>query len=741
MAAALSRRAALRGAITLAFSLAGPAALAQPAALQPGRKRLPGDLERNRSLDAWLRIGADGRVTLLTGKVELGQGVLTAFAQICADELDVDMARIDIVSGDTARSPNEGPTAGSFSMPDGGTAVKYACAEIRQVLLDMARAEWRVMGEGLTVRDGTIHEPTSGRTTTYWTLAGGKMLMREATGEVAPKPVAQQRWIGRSVPRLDLPAKITGKAIFVQDLRPEGLLHGRVVRPPGRGARLLEADLAAAERMPGVVKVVRDGSFLGVVAEGEWQAIRAAEALRAACRWSEGTPVPADPWVWLLAQPAQDAAIRQQARTDAKAPARTLKAEYRRPFQMHGSIGPSCAIAELKDGELTVFTHSQTVFDTGPAIAKMLGMEPGKVRLRHAQGSGCYGHNGADDVAADAALLARAVPGRPVRVQWMRADEHGFEPLGPAMLTRVEAGLDADGNVLDWRYELWSTSHGVRPGGDPGNLLAGGELAAPFPMPTPRDAPGPNYAAGRNAIPGYAFPGQSVNVHFVTALPVRTSSHRSLGAFANVFSIESFMDEIAHAVGADPLNYRLDQLNDKRGWAVLMAAAERFGWSAWKKAPGRGRGIGYARYKGLATWCAICLEVEVDPAGGRARAVRAVLAADAGEVVSPDGLKNQLEGGLIQGLSWASKEQVRFEGDRVASRDWASYPILTFAEVPEVEVELIDRPGEPFLGAGEAAQGPAAAAFANAVFDATGVRVRDLPITWAKIAGSRPPPP
>jgi CO/xanthine dehydrogenase Mo-binding subunit len=404
---------------------------------------------------------------------------------------------------------------------------------------------------------------------------------------------------------------------------------------------------------------------------------------------------------------------------------------------MHGSIGPSCAVAQLTNGELTVWTHSQTVFDTGPAIARLLGLAPAKVRLRHMHGSGCYGHNGADDVAADAALLARALPGVSVRVQWSRADEHGFEPLGAAMLTRVEAGVDAKGRVLDWRFELWSTTHGVRPGGDPGNLLAGGELATPFAMPVPRDGGPPNYAAGRNAIPGYAFPGQNVTVHFITALPVRTSSHRSLGAYANVFSTESFMDELAHAAGADPLDYRLDQLTDERGRAVLQKAAEAFGWRAWNKAPGRGRGIAYARYKGLATFCAVCLEVEVDPQSGRLLARRAVIAADAGEVVSPDGLKNQLQGGLIQGLSWTSKEQVRFDGGRVTSRDWASYPILTFAEVPEVSVELIDRPGEPFLGAGEAAQGPAAAAFANAVFDATGARVRDLPITPDKIAAAR----
>jgi CO/xanthine dehydrogenase Mo-binding subunit len=734
VSAAISRRAALSGAVVLAFSLTGPPALGQPApAPATGRKRLPGDLERNRRLDAWLRIGADGRVTLLTGKVELGQGVLTAFAQICADELDVDLARIDIVSGDTALSPNEGPTAGSFSMPDGGTAVRYACAEVRRLLLEMAAAGWGAQPERLMVADGTIRDPASGKSTTYWAVTGGKRLMREATGEVAPKPTAERRWIGRSVPRLDLPAKLSGRAIFVHDLRLEGMLHGRIVRAPVHGAELVQADVAAAERSPGVVKVVRDGSFLGVVADSEWSAIKGAEVLRGACRWSGGTPVPPDPYAWLLAQPVQDTVIQQKARAEGGSPARVLKAEYRRPFQMHGSIGPSCAVAQLMDDELTVYTHSQTVFDTGPAIARLLGMPPEKVRMRHMNGSGCYGHNGADDAAADAALLARSLPGRPVRVQWMRADEHGWEPYGAAIVTRVEAGVDAKGKVLDWSYQLWSTTHGVRPGGDPGNLLAGGQLAQPFAMPTPRDGGPPNYAAGRNAIPGYAFPGQSVTVHFITALPVRTSSHRSLGAFANVFSIESFMDELAHAAGADPLDYRLDQLTDERGRAVLSRAAERFGWRTWKKTPGRGRGIAYARYKGLATFCAICVEVEAEAASGRFRTTRAVLAADAGEVVSPDGLKNQLEGGLIQAISWASKEQVRFDGDRVASLNWASYPILTFGEAPEVSVELIDRPGEPFLGAGEASQGPAAAALANALFDAIGARVRQLPMTPERV--------
>jgi nicotinate dehydrogenase subunit B len=737
MAAVTSRRAVLAGsgALVIGFSLTGPAALGQGAA----PPRLPGDLARNRSLDAWLRIGADGRVSLLTGKVELGQGVLTAFAQICAEELDIELSRLDIVSGDTAQSPNEGATAGSFSMPDGGTAVRHACAEARQLLLEMAGTRWSRPPAGLVVSDGVIRDPGSGRTVSYWDLTGGRKLMREATGQVPPKPTGQRRLIGRSVPRLDLPPKLAGQAIFVHDYRPANLVHGRVVRPPARGARLETADLSVAERLPGVIKLVRDGDFLGVIAAGEWQAVKAAEALRGACHWSEAAPVPADPWAWLLIQAPQDVVILDKPRPGGEAPSRTLKAEYRRPYQMHGSIGPACAVAELTDGALEVFTASQTVFDTGPAIARLLGLPAEKVRLRHMQGAGCYGHNGADDVAADAALLARALPGKAVRVQWSRADEHGFEPLGPAMLTRVEADVDAKGRVLDWRYELWSTSHGVRPGGDPGNLLAGGEVEKPFPMPPPRNPGPPNYGADRNAIAAYAFPGQKTTTHFVTALPVRSSSHRGLGAFANVFSIESFMDELAHAAGADPLKYRLAQLQDERGRAVLTRAADRFGWRAFKRTPGRGRGLAYARYKNIATFCAICLEVEADRATGRVRPIRAVIAADAGEIVSPDGLKNQLEGGLIQSLSWTLKEAVRFEGARVASRDWASYPILTFSEAPQITVELIDRPGEPFLGAGEASQGPAGAALANAVFDALGARVRQIPLSPERVQAALNP--
>jgi CO/xanthine dehydrogenase Mo-binding subunit len=404
---------------------------------------------------------------------------------------------------------------------------------------------------------------------------------------------------------------------------------------------------------------------------------------------------------------------------------------------MHGAIGPSCAVAEMIDDGLLIHTHSQSVFETCLAVAKMLGLPPEKVQAVHMNGSGCYGHNGADDAAADAALLARALPGKAVRVVWSRADEHGWEPYGPAMLIKIKAGVEVTGTIFGWESELWSTPHGTRPSGDPGNLLAGRSLARPFAMPTPIDPGAPNYAAMRNAIPLYDLESKTIDSHFVTAMPVRVSSHRSLGAFANVFAIESFIDELAHASHLDPIDIRLKHLSDPRAQAVIRAASDRFGWAAWKREPNLGRGMAFARYKNLATYLALCLEVEVDPSTSRPRVRRAVIAADAGEIVNPDGLKNQLEGGLIQALSWSLKEAVSHDGRRITSRDWASYPILRFSEIPDVDVVMIDRPGEPFLGSGEASQGPAGAALANAIFDACGARVRDLPLTAERIAAMR----
>ena len=697
------------------------------------KPRLPGDLQVNRTLSAWIRIQSeDQSVLLMVGKVELGQGILTAVVQVCADELDVEMARVKVVSGDTALVPNEGTTAGSFSMPNCATAVRQAAAEVRAILLDLAQVRLGQPSSGLSVRDGLV-QTVSGATISYWDLLVGESLQREATGRVKTKPIGEHRLVGRSVHRLDLTPKILGQAMFVQELRPKGMVFGHIVRPPTYGARLIAADTAAITRMPGVIKVLRDGSFLGVIAIREGQAQAAALALQQTCQWQVPRELPGTEGMpdWLLkTKPDRIIETKKQARSTPDQVTRTVEASYYRPYHMHASIGTSAALATLgADGVLTVQTHSQSVFETGEAIAKMLGMPLARVRMQHVQGSGCYGHNMADDAAADAALLAVAVPGTPVRLQYTREQEHLWEPYGSAMLIKTRAGLDAQGNVLDWDLTIWSTPHGTRPGGDPGNLLSARYLEKPFPMPKPQNGGAPNFAADRNGIALYDFPGHNVLTHFITEMPLRVSSTRGLGAYANVFAIESFMDELAHSVGADPVAYRLRFLKDERARDAIVRAAEKFGWSQWQKSPGRGRGIGFAKYKNIAGYCAVALEVEVNRQSGRIRVLRAVASADSGHIVNPDGVSNQIEGGLIQSLSWTLKEEVQMDDTQVLSQDWSSYPILTFSEVPPVEVVLIDRPGQPFLGTGEASQGPTGAALANAVFDATGVRFRRLPLT------------
>ncbi len=552
------------GYIALAFSMPTAEALAQAAAAAPAKPRLPGNLNAHRLLRSWLRINADGTVTLLVGKVELGQGILTAVTQICADELDVQFERVRIISGDTAQVPNEGVTAGSFSMPDCAPAVQQASAEVRGLLLEMAAARLGKPAESLTVTDGSIRA-ADGSTVTYWQLASGLSLEREATGAVKPKPFAEHRYIGKSVPRVDLPAKFTGQPIFVQDLRPQGMVYGQVVRPPTYKARLVSIDTSAIEKMPGVIKVIRNGSFLGVVAARQEQAIAAAGAIAAAARWEVEKALPGHDGMekWLLeTKPARVIDTRKTPRTGGPTPTKVIEATYYRPYQMHASIGPSAAIAMMgADGVLTIDTHSQSVFQTGEAIAKMLGMEVAKVRCRHAQGSGCYGHNGADDAAADAALLAVAVPGRPVKLQYTREQEHRWEPYGSAMLIRARAGVDDKGDVLDWELDIHSTPHGTRPGGEPGNLLSARYLEKPFTMPVPVNGGPPNYAADRNGIALYEFPGHQVRTHFITEMPLRVSSTRGLGAYGNVFAIEPFMDELD----------------------VLKRPMRRMSWSCWGK--------------------------------------------------------------------------------------------------------------------------------------------------------------
>jgi CO/xanthine dehydrogenase Mo-binding subunit len=732
----LDRRRVLMGggALIVSFSLGDVFAQTAPAPAAAPPPNLPGSLKGAPFLDSWIRIDADGGITAFTGKAELGQGFKTAFQQIAAEQLDVPFESLKVVTADTSLTANEGYTSGSQSMQNSGTAILNAAAQVREILIAEAARRFDLGEENLRTENGAVVAP-DGRRLAYGDLVAADMLHVQAQPKSKLKDPSTFKVMGQPIPRVDIPAKVTGGAAYVQDMRLPGMVHARVIRPPSYGAQLADCDTSAVEKLPGVVKVVRDGNFLAVVAARQFQAIKAMAALSSAAKWRETATLPKQdelPRV-LTSLPSQDSTIFERSNPSAIGQ-KTIEATYTRPYQAHGSIGPSCAVAQFADGAMTVWTHTQGVYPDRQGIAEMLRMPPANVRCIHVEGSGCYGHNGADDAAADAALIARALPGVPVRVQWTREQEHAWEPFGPAMVTKLKASLDGDGAISDWNFEVWSNTHSMRPGGA-GSMLAAQHMAQPFVPPAPRPLPLPEGGGDRNAIPIYKFPNAKVVHHFIPAMPLRISAMRALGAYHNVFSIESFMDELASAAGADPVEFRLKHLDDPRARDIIAKAAQEFGWRKGQKAPqDRGFGFAFARYKNLAAYCAIATEVEVNRENGRPRLVRAVAAVDSGQVVNPDGLINQIEGAIVQSMSWTLYESVSFDDTRITSIDWQTYPILRFNAVPDsVEVHIINRPGQPFLGSGETGQGPAAASIANAIADATGKRLRNLPLTRKRI--------
>jgi len=689
-----------------------------------------GSLAENPRLARWLRVHRDGTVSVYSGKVEIGQGILTALAQIAAEELEIAPTRIRMVAAGTDASPDEGVTSGSLSIQDSGAALRRACAQARALLLERAAARLGVSTADLRVEDGAVQ--ARGRSTSFWECADDSLFDCEIDETLALKSPGAYRLVGKSAPRLDLPDKIAGRPRFIQDMAPPGMLYGRAVRPPHGFAALTSLDDGKVKAIPGVVAVVRDGAFVGVIAEREEVAISAQRALRRAASWKDADSLPQDIHAWLKAHAVEHRVISEKADAEAQSRAtKTLEASYTKPYISHAPIGPSCAIAQFQGDKLLAWSHSQGIFNLRCDLALALGMGDSAIVVRHVEGSGCYGHNGADDVALDAALLARAAGGRPVQVQWMRDDEFAWAPCGPAMALTLRASLASDGGIVDWRYELWSNGHSGRPGrSDNPALVAAWHLARPFKRPAAINMPLPAGAADRNAVPLYDFPSQRVVNHYVREMPVRTSALRSLGAYANVFAIESFMDELADAAGLDPVEFRLRHLKDERARTVVEAAAQCANWTGWTPAEGRGHGIGFAKYKNLGAYCAVVAEVEVD---NEVRVKRLVLAVDVGLVINPDGVINQIEGGAIQSTSWTLKEQVKLDARGITSLGWEEYPVLKFSEVPAVEVELIDRPELPSVGAGEAAQGPTGAAIANAVAHALGLRVRELPLTPERV--------
>ena len=722
--------------IAVAFAMTRPARAqlagggeggAGPIALAPA---LPGSLKSSPYLDSWILLDQSGRATVFSGKAELGQGIRTALTQVAAEELDLPPADVDLVTVDTLRTPDEGLTAGSHSMQDSGTAIRNAAANVRMLLLKQAAAILRVKeGDVTSMGDGTIRAG-DGRRIGYGETASALSMHVEAVPDAPLRQKSQFRTMGTNLPRLDIPAKTTGGAAFIHDMRLPGMLHARVIRGPSEGTRLALPSDSEIEAMDGVVKFVRNGNFAAVVAEREWNAVKLMRRLQASPYELARSPFPTGGVAETLkALPARDIVILDASKPTAD-PKRSVRKSFTRHWISHGSIGPSCALAWLQDDILTIWTHSQGTFDVRRVAADLLKRPIETIRAIHVEGAGCYGQNGADDVAAEAALIAASLPGRPVRLQWMREQEFGWEPLGPGMATEVDAALDGDNRIVRWNYDVWSNPHNNRPVGA-GGVLVGNEVVPSFPVPEGKPIPMPEGDGSRNSNPLYDLPNMNVVYHFIKDMPIRVSALRSLGAHLNVFSIESMFDELALTAGIDPLDLRLNHMADDRARQVMLTAADAFGWRKRKKAaPLQGFGMGFARYKNLGAYCAIFMEVRVERDTGRVTVRRVQAAVDCGEVVSPNGIENQVEGAIIQSLSWCTREAAATDGTLRKNFDWSTYPILRFRDVPEhIDVIVEAQPGKPFLGVAECGQGPASAALANALVDATGVRFTDMPIT------------
>ena len=703
-----------------------------------GPAQLPGSLHSNRRLSQWLAFAEPGRVLVYTGKVELGQGILTALLLLVAEELDVPLDSVRIRSASTAYGPDEGVTSGSLSVQDSGGALRQACAEVRVLALQQAVVLSGQAAETITVQAGRFFTMQGQDLGDYASLLRGVDLDIESPGTAKPKAVAQRRLLGQARPeRVDLADKVYGHPRFIQDLRLPSLLHGRVLRPPTLDAQLARWPAEDVATLPAGVRCWADGRFIAIVSASEREAEAVAARLAGRIKWSAGEPLP-DMFAlndFLSAAPNETTRPAERGESSWPSDGVLHQATYLKPYLAHASIGPSCALAHWDGQRLEVWTHSQGIHNLRDDLAKALAREARPVLkeeivVHHVEGSGCYGHNGADDVAFDAVLMALRCPGLPVRVLWSREDELIHSPLGAAHRVQLQARLDGDGRISHWQHELWANGYSSRPGRAPtAALLAASERAEPSALPLPINPP---LAAGggaeRNAVPAYVLPNLQVIHHCLTVMPLRTSAMRALGAYANVFALESFVDELAELAGTDPLTFRKRHLEDPRAHAVLDAVVQRSDWWGRRaEAPeGVGHGLAWARYKNTGAWCAVIARVQVDE---QVRVLNLDLAVDVGMVVDLDGVINQIEGGAVQSVSWTTKEQVTFDRERITSNEWLTYPVLRFSEVPEVRVHVLDRPEEAPVGAGEAAQGPVAAALANAVYDALGVRVRTLPLS------------
>ncbi|MFH5923097.1 xanthine dehydrogenase family protein molybdopterin-binding subunit [Roseomonas xinghualingensis] len=725
------------GSLVIGFALGGRA-LAQQGAAPAGPSAPAGGAAVAKSValdevDGFLAIGADGKVTLFSGKVDLGTGVRTALSQMAAEELDVPVERITFVQGDTALTPDQGPTYGSLSIQVGGIQIRQAAATARRQLLETAAQRLGVPASELVVEDGTVRRRSGGNGVTYGELIGDRSFSLKVDKDITTKDPANFRIVGQSVPRLDIPEKTTGRFTYMHDFKVDGMLHGRVVRPPALQAELREVDESSVRGIPGFVKLVREGNFLGVIAQSEWGAIRAARELKVT--WSDWQGLPEQSRLWEHVRATK--VVKDDVTSnvgDAKAAlgggARRLSASYDFAIHTHGSLGPSCAVAEIRDGKLTCWTASQMTHNLRKQIAAMMRMPEEQVRCIYLEGSGCYGRNGHEDAAGDAALLSRAMDGRPVRVQWMREDEHGWDPKGPPTLIDLRAALDAQGNIVAWESEFFI------PQGAAGNVaLVPAELAG---LPH-EEAMAPGNIIQNSALP-YTVPNIHTVCHRLESTLFKPSWIRTPGRMQNTYANECFLDELAAAAGADPLDFRLRHLKDERGAELLRRLAVLSRWerrpSPQRNASGnivKGRGVSYVKYELNRTYVGVVAEVEVNRDSGEIRATRFSVVHDCGQVINPDGVRNQVEGNVLHTLSRTLKEELTWDGSMVTSLDWGSYPVITFPEVPVIDIDLLDRPGEKPWGAGEPAAAVIPSAVSNAVFDATGIRLRSIPFTPPRV--------
>ena len=694
--------------------------------------QLPASVATNPHFDTWLRFQADRTVRVATGKVEIGQGVVTALSQIAAEELDLDLAQVVMLSGDSDAGPNERYTSSSLSIMDSGAAIRAVCAEARALLAARAALRLNCAVEQLSVERGAFLVDGAASGVTYWDLAADIDWTRAPTGDATPKAVKDYRIVGQSVPRDDLAEKLTGGA-FIHDWLPDDLLHARMLRQPGPGAVLLDFDEETFKRNCDV-EVLRIENFVAFLGADEHAVETAAATAPGHAQWCGAPSISpgqqeAD---WLRGQASDE---RRYGAPDGAATGDLVQATFSRPYVAHASMAPSCALALFRDDHLTVWSHGQGMHPLRLNIAKVLDFPESAVTTRHMYGAGCYGHNGADDAALDAALIAVRMPGRHIRLQWRREEEFGFEPFGPAMLIDMSIRVDGGGKPVDWTAEIWSPTHVQRPLADSGSLLAAEALENPPSLQIPDEPPEERGGGGtRNAKPYYDIPNSRIIHHLVTNPPVRTSALRTLGALPNVFALEAMMDELANRAGENPLAYRLSLLSDPRARGVLEAVAARAKWP--ERGPGgegRGLGLAFSRYKNIAAYAAVAVALSVDE---EVRLQNIWVVADAGLVINPDGIRNQLEGGSVQGASWTLKEQVTMQGAGVTSLDWDSYPILRFTEVPEIEAVVLDQPGQPSLGVGECSVAPTAAAIGNAVAHALGVRIHHMPLSRERIMAS-----